>query len=131
MKGMDGSIQTILSGSSGCFMDTYMTWDRETLETCWNDVDMIACHLYIHNRENQTAWYLAEGRFIDDYRALVRPVAAELHPTLFPSTATAFSGASDEHQLWQQEQQLLHGTPSPFASPSRSDRFSITTVSGG
>lgn len=81
MKGMDPSIKTILSGSSGCFMDTYLAWDREILEICGDDVDLIACHLYSHNRDENTPWFLAEGLFIEkmieDYRALERIVRTQ------------------------------------------------------
>ena len=32
MKGLDGGIQTVICGSSGRGMSTYMSWDREVLE---------------------------------------------------------------------------------------------------
>lgn len=81
MKGMDPTIKTALSGSSNAGMDTYMEWDREVLEICWDDIDYIACHQYSQNHQSETEWFLAEGfaieKMILDYKALVRTVGAQ------------------------------------------------------
>lgn len=75
MKGLDDSIETVLAGSSGRYMSTYMEWDREALDYCWEEVDFIAPHRYSENRRNDTAWFLAEGteieRILTDYRSLI------------------------------------------------------------
>src|SRR5439155_18605845 len=75
MKGLDPSIQTIVCGSSGNFMKTYMHWDRTVLEYCWDYVDYIAAHRYSSNERQDSAWYLAEGVEIDrvlaDYAGLL------------------------------------------------------------
>ncbi|CAN5694450.1 alpha-N-arabinofuranosidase [soil metagenome] len=75
MKGIDDSIETVVCGSSGGGMATYLSWDREVLEYCWDSVDYISLHRYSGNSQNDTAWFLAEGleidRVISDYRGLV------------------------------------------------------------
>jgi alpha-L-arabinofuranosidase len=75
MKGLDGSIQTIAAGSSGRFMKTYMAWDREVLEHCWDTVDLISAHRYSANDSGDSAAYLAEGveidRVLSDYAGLI------------------------------------------------------------
>ena len=75
MKGLDSSIELVACGSSGRGMATYLSYDRITLEYCWNHVDYISAHRYSENHRNDTAWYLAEGleieRIIQDYAGLL------------------------------------------------------------
>ena len=53
----------IACGSSNTIMPTYMTWDREVLEECYDLVDGISLHNYYGNTKeltgNSTARYLA------------------------------------------------------------------------
>jgi alpha-N-arabinofuranosidase len=80
MKGLDPTIETVLCGSSGRSLDTYMEWDRTALEYCWDHVDYISAHRYSENRRGDSAWFLAEGveidRILDDYAALLNYVRA-------------------------------------------------------
>jgi alpha-N-arabinofuranosidase len=46
-------LQLIACGSSGTFMPTYLTWDREVLEECYDQVDGISLHAYYGNTK---AW---------------------------------------------------------------------------
>lgn len=75
MKGLDPSIELVLCGSSARRLPTYMEWDREVLEYCWEDVEYISAHRYSRNTENDSAWFLAEGveidRILEDYRGLL------------------------------------------------------------
>lgn len=75
MKGMDPSIELVIAGSSGRTMPTYMEWDRTILEYSWDTVDYISAHRYSNNRQNDSAWFLAEGveidRILDDYTSLL------------------------------------------------------------
>jgi alpha-N-arabinofuranosidase len=77
MRGLDPTIETIVCGSSGRQMPTYLQWDRTVLEYCWDHVDYISAHRYSRNPDD-SAWYLAEGveidRIIDDYAALLNYV---------------------------------------------------------
>jgi alpha-N-arabinofuranosidase len=80
MKGLDSSIELVACGSSGRFMQTYMAWDREVLEYCWDGIDYISAHRYSNNNRNDSAWFLAEGveidRVIEDYASLLGYVRA-------------------------------------------------------
>jgi len=80
MKGLDSSIELVACGSSGRGMATYMEWDRQVLEYCWDGVDYISAHRYSNNSGGDSAWYLAEGveidRVIEDYAALLGYVRA-------------------------------------------------------
>src|SRR6516165_2693043 len=45
----DPSLQLIACGSSGPFMPTYLEWDREVLEQCYENVDGLSLHRYLGN----------------------------------------------------------------------------------
>ncbi|HEX6805228.1 MAG TPA: alpha-N-arabinofuranosidase [Terriglobales bacterium] len=49
-----GQLQLIACGSSGPFMPTYLEWDREVLEQCYDYVDGLSLHRYFQNSEQQT-----------------------------------------------------------------------------
>ncbi len=60
---IDDSLQLIACGSSNMNMRTYLVWDREVLEQCYDRVDAISLHNYYGNTPeltgNSTARYLA------------------------------------------------------------------------
>ena len=49
MRVIDPKLQLITCGSSGTFMPTYLVWDREVLEECYDQVDDISLHAYYGN----------------------------------------------------------------------------------
>ena len=49
MRVIDPDLQLIACGSSGTFMPTYLAWDREVLEECYDQVDGISLHAYYGN----------------------------------------------------------------------------------
>src|SRR6266700_1431628 len=49
MRYVDPSLQLIACGSSGPFMPTYLEWDREVLEQCYDYVDGLSLHRYLGN----------------------------------------------------------------------------------
>jgi len=63
IRKIDRSLQLIACGSSNTILPTYLTWDREVLEECYDQVDGISLHNYYGNTEaltgNDTARYLA------------------------------------------------------------------------
>jgi len=63
MRYVDPSLKLIACGSSGPFMPTYLEWDREVLEQCYDYVDGLSLHRYFGNNEKdtggETAKYLA------------------------------------------------------------------------
>jgi alpha-L-arabinofuranosidase len=60
---IDRELQLIACGSSNMNMPTYLVWDREVLEECYDQVDAISLHNYYGNTPqltgNSTARYLA------------------------------------------------------------------------
>ncbi len=49
MRTVDRNIQLIACGSSGPGMQTYLHWDQEVLQECYNEVDGISLHRYFNN----------------------------------------------------------------------------------
>jgi alpha-L-arabinofuranosidase len=54
MRYVDPSLQLIACGSSGPFMPTYLEWDREVLEQCYDYVDGLSLHRYFGNTAEDT-----------------------------------------------------------------------------
>jgi alpha-N-arabinofuranosidase len=68
MRSIDSSAQLIACGSSGPFMPTYLEWDRQMLEECYEEVDAISLHRYYGNAEEtggDTSKYLAMNLAMD------------------------------------------------------------------
>jgi len=63
MRDVDSELRLVACGSSGPLMPTYLEWDREVLEQCYNYVDGLSLHRYFGNWERDsggnTANYLA------------------------------------------------------------------------
>jgi alpha-L-arabinofuranosidase len=54
MRYVDPSLRLIACGSSGPLMPTYLEWDREVLEQCYQYVDGLSLHRYFGNNERDT-----------------------------------------------------------------------------
>ena len=68
MRYVDHSVQLIACGSSGPFMPTYLEWDREVLEQCYENVDGLSLHRYLGNNQEtgeDSAKYLAMNLTMD------------------------------------------------------------------
>ena len=77
MRVIDPSLKLIACGSSGPFMPTYLEWDRQVLEECYNEVDAISLHRYFGNAEETggdsskyVAMNLAMDRQIEEVMAV-------------------------------------------------------------
>jgi len=74
---IDGGLQLIACGSSNTIMPTYLVWDREVLEECYDQVDGISLHNYYGNTKaltgNSSARYLAMNL---DMERQIREIAA-------------------------------------------------------
>ncbi len=54
MRYVDKSVELIACGSSGPFMPTYLEWDREVIEQCYDYVDGLSLHRYFGNTQEDT-----------------------------------------------------------------------------
>jgi alpha-N-arabinofuranosidase len=55
MRAVDASLKLVACGSSGPGMPTYLEWDREVLEQCYEYVDGLSLHRYFGNNQNDTS----------------------------------------------------------------------------
>lgn len=68
MRTVDPTVKLIACGSSGPFMPTYLEWDQQVLEQCYDEVDGISLHRYYGNGEEtggDTTKYLAMNLAMD------------------------------------------------------------------
>jgi len=68
MRLVDPSLKLIVCGSSGPFMPTYLEWDREVLEQCYQYADGLSLHRYMGNMEEtggDSSKYLAMNLTMD------------------------------------------------------------------
>ena len=49
MRAVDPSVKLVACGSSGPFISTYLEWDRQVLEECYDYVDAVSLHRYFDN----------------------------------------------------------------------------------
>jgi len=54
MRYVDRSLTLIACGSSGPSMSTYLEWDRQVLELCYDYVDALSLHRYYENTPRET-----------------------------------------------------------------------------
>ncbi len=66
MRLVDRDIKLVASGSSNYGAD-WIAWNRTVLNTLRNQVDYIAIHTYINNRDNDLERFLAWSQTIDHY----------------------------------------------------------------
>ncbi|MCR5041905.1 MAG: alpha-N-arabinofuranosidase [Clostridia bacterium] len=81
MKLLDPDIQTIACGSSNSGMNTFIDWEREVLDLCWDTVDYISLHTYFGNSGGDVPSFLARSlsmdSFIDTVGSLIDTVKAK------------------------------------------------------
>ncbi len=76
MRYVDHSLQLIACGSSGPLMPTYLEWDREVLEQCYDYVDGLSLHRYFGNTPEET------GNDSSKYLALNLTMDRQIEETL-------------------------------------------------
>ena len=87
MRYVDPKLSLVACGSSGPGMSTYLEWDRQVLEQCYEYVDAISLHRYFENTERETggdyskflAMNLSFERQIEDVAAVSDLVRTRKH----------------------------------------------------
>lgn len=67
MKWVDGSIETVLCGSSSRGMKTFGDWEATALEEAYDNVDYISLHQYYGNHAADTPSFLAKSLEMEDF----------------------------------------------------------------
>jgi len=113
-------LRLIACGSSEVGMPTYLEWDRQTLEECYDDVDAISLHHYFGNGPEtggDSAKFL--GRELDDGPAnrgdhspcVIWCAAARNAKSSFGSPSTSGMSVSPQHRS-RHERPAKRGAPS-------------------
>ena len=76
MRDVDPDLKLIACGSSGPLMATYLEWDREVLEQCYDYVDGLSLHRYLGN------WERDSGNKTENYLALNLSMERQIAETL-------------------------------------------------
>ena len=76
MRYVDSSLKLIACGSSGPGMPTYLEWDREVLEQCYQYVDGLSLHRYFGNNDRDS------GKDTSKYLALNLSMERQISETL-------------------------------------------------
>lgn len=67
MKWVDGSIETVLCGSSSRYMNTFGDWEATALDIAYDNVDYVSLHQYFDNHRKDTKTFLAKNLDLDDF----------------------------------------------------------------
>jgi alpha-N-arabinofuranosidase len=76
MRNVDPDLKLIACGSSGPLMPTYLEWDRQVLEQCYDYVDGLSLHRYFGN------WERDSGNKTENYLALNLSMERQIAETL-------------------------------------------------
>jgi len=101
MHYVDSSLKLIACGSSGPTMPTYLEWDRQVLEQCYDYVDGISLHRYYGNAEEtggDSTRYMALNLSMDRQIAQIEAVCDYVQGRLRSSKRLWLS--FDEWNVW-------------------------------
>src|SRR6202051_5022531 len=104
MRLVDGSIKLIASGSSNYGAD-WMGWNRTVLDVLHNEIDYIALHSYINNRDNDLEKFLGWSQKIDTY---IETTAAALKAAQTGPNPRPIYIAYDEWNVWYRAHNQEH-----------------------
>ena len=104
MRDVDKTIETVVCGSCGTGLPTYMEWDREVMEYCWDYIDYISLHNYAGNRADNTADYLANAEVID--KQIEEMAAASRYVQARLKSKKMVHLCFDEWNVWYKNQEM-------------------------
>ena len=67
MKWTDGSIETVLCGSSSRNSPTFGEWEVQSLNIAYDNVDYVSLHQYYENRDGDTPSFLAKTLELEEF----------------------------------------------------------------
>ena len=67
MKWTDGSIETVLCGSSSRNSPTFGEWEAQSLEIAYDSIDYVSLHQYYENRAGDTPSFLAKTLELEEF----------------------------------------------------------------
>src|SRR5437868_3995107 len=103
MRLVDPSIKLIASGSSNYGAD-WLGWNRTVINALRNQIDYIALHTYIGNRDNDLEKFLGASQNIDRY---IETTAASIKAAQAPQSRPIYI-AYDEWNVWYRARNEQH-----------------------
>ncbi|MBO0810768.1 MAG: alpha-N-arabinofuranosidase [Microlunatus sp.] len=101
MRMFDRSLQLVACGSSNRGMPTFGTWEREVLDRCFDQVDLISAHAYYEPVGGDHQSFLASA---EDLRRFVASVVATAdHVAATQRSDKQIMISFDEWNVWFQE----------------------------
>lgn len=67
MKWTDGSIETVLCGSSSRVSPTFGKWEEESLSIAYDNIDYLSLHQYYDNKTDDTPSFLAKTLELEEF----------------------------------------------------------------
>lgn len=67
MKWTDGSIETVLCGSSSRNSETFGEWEARSLDIAYDNIDYVSLHQYYENRADDTPSFLAKTLELEEF----------------------------------------------------------------
>ena len=104
MRLVDGSIKLIASGSSN-FGSDWLGWNRTVLNALHNEIDYIALHTYIGNRDDDLEKFLGASQRIDFY---IESTAAAIKAAQTGPNPRPIYIAYDEWNVWYRAHNEKH-----------------------
>lgn len=104
MRAVDRSVRLVACGSSNPSMPTYLEWDRQVLEQCYDDVDFISLHRYFNNTSEtngDTSRYLALN--LDMERQIQEIAAVCDYVRGLKKSSKRLALSFDEWNVWYRE----------------------------
>jgi alpha-N-arabinofuranosidase len=101
MKMIDPTLQLVACGSSSRGMPTFGTWEREVLDRCFEQVDLISAHAYYEPIDGDHQSFLASA---EDLRRFIASVVATAdHVAAVHKSDKQIMISFDEWNVWFQQ----------------------------
>ncbi|MFT3889424.1 MAG: alpha-N-arabinofuranosidase [Arachnia sp.] len=98
LRMIEPGLELVACGSSNSGMPTFGTWEREVLEQCFDDVDMISAHSYYWVKDGQVQEFLLSAVDMDRF---IASIAATADAVAAARKSTKQIGISfDEWNVW-------------------------------
>ncbi|WP_217614665.1 alpha-N-arabinofuranosidase [Cellulomonas sp. GbtcB1] len=125
MRQIFPDLTLVACGSSSSGMPTFGTWEREVLEECYDQVDLISAHAYYREQDGDLGSFLASAQDMDHFVATVAATADAVGAAR--KTAKRINISFDEWNVWyhEDESKLPKGEDWPVAPRLEEDVYTV------
>ncbi|MBK7820906.1 MAG: alpha-N-arabinofuranosidase [Tessaracoccus sp.] len=126
MRMVNPDLELVACGSSNSGMPTFGTWEREVLQECFDDVDMISAHSYYWVKDGDLQGFLLSAVDMDRF---IASIAATADAVAAARKSTKRIGISfDEWNVWYSDgeaSQTPTGDDWPVAPHLLEDNYTV------